>query len=61
MSKYDWMLHQQRDYLASMQSHSSLTASVAIVENESIGRVRHNLFQVFLDVTVVSCIDLRLR
>lgn len=41
----EWMVNQHRDSIASYIGHPQLLQQMAIVQGESIGRVRHQLMQ----------------
>ncbi|XP_031558610.1 splicing factor 3B subunit 5-like [Actinia tenebrosa] len=47
-SKYEWLVNQQRDSMASYIGHSNLLDFFALVENESKARVRFNLLEKML-------------
>lgn len=42
----EWLVNQHRDSMASYIGHPNLTSFIAIVENESIARVKFNLMEV---------------
>ncbi|KXJ21669.1 Splicing factor 3B subunit 5 [Exaiptasia diaphana] len=44
-SKYEWLVNQQRDSVASYIGHGNLLDFFALVENESKARVRFNLLE----------------
>ncbi len=48
LTKFEWSVLQQRDTLASHLGHADFTAFVAIAQNDSIGRVRYQLFEKLL-------------
>jgi hypothetical protein len=45
-SKYDWLVNQHRDTYASFIGHPNLLNYIALVENESLGRVRFQFMEV---------------
>jgi splicing factor 3B subunit 5 len=47
-TQYEWLVHQHRDTYASYIGHPNLLCYIALVENESMGRVRFNLMEVSL-------------
>jgi len=44
MSKYEWMTNQHRDTYASHLAHYDQLSYMAVAENQSIGRMRLQLF-----------------
>ncbi|KAL7717111.1 Splicing factor subunit [Entamoeba marina] len=49
ISKYDWLVNQQRDSYASYIGHFSLMSYVALAENKSIGRTRYEFLERMCD------------
>ncbi|EGG20559.1 splicing factor 3B subunit 5 [Cavenderia fasciculata] len=45
ISKYEWLTNQHRDSISSYVGHAPLLSLFAVVENESIGKVRYNLLE----------------
>ncbi|KAI9918183.1 hypothetical protein PsorP6_013157 [Peronosclerospora sorghi] len=44
----EWAMNQHRDTLASHLGHTDMLAYFAVVENESMGRVRYNILEKML-------------
>ncbi|KAI9189910.1 Splicing factor 3B subunit 5 [Blastocladiella emersonii ATCC 22665] len=44
-TRYEWMVNQHRDTLASVIGYNHLSSFMALAENESIARTRHMLKQ----------------
>jgi len=48
MSKFEWAVNQHRDTIASHVGHYDMLSYFAVAQNDSVGRVRYQLFEVSL-------------
>jgi splicing factor 3B subunit 5 len=47
MTKFEWQLNQHRDTYASYLGHYDMLSYFAVAQNDSIGRVRYQMLEVF--------------
>jgi len=45
ITKFEWLQNQHRDSLASYYGHAHMVQTMAVAQNQSIGRVRYELIQ----------------
>ncbi|KAI9329777.1 splicing factor 3B subunit 5/RDS3 complex subunit 10 [Zopfochytrium polystomum] len=53
-SKFEWLQNQHRDTYALYLGHGSLLSYFAIAENESVGRVRFNMLEVWRHRSLIA-------
>eukprot|EP01038_Epipyxis_sp_PR26KG_P018601 gene18601-26293_t len=48
MTKFEWMVNQHRDTLASHIGHYDMLSYFAVAQNDSVGRVRYQMLEKML-------------
>jgi splicing factor 3B subunit 5 len=53
-TRFEWVVNQHRDSIASYTGHDNLLSYFAVVENETKARVKFNLLQVYIVTSAVA-------